>query len=472
MAQAALESLAAELEKELKKNSEEYRAVVSDFMPHKITISEKDIKAESRKQLRLMLDYGPRQKLPSELEKIIKQEVPKMCRTLYDMFDPKKFEGTRRVYLASERRGSFKEFTFRLATKPGTSRNVFSYFRRAKQRAQRGLIDALDSELVIMGKRGLKEQQERRKKDGTKYTVTVRSQFLAVGHADATAVATQRSLKAQKIYADWILQQSPDLQDLMKEQYGNLFVKVTKKPGTRNTIATVQASLESDLGNKSKANTDKALAGNLEKQLNNLKQLKDSERIANLEGSDSPLEVVQKEMLNQFGDIGKSKRRKTNIKKQKINNTKADGSSKSKTRNKKQPGKMSTKAAILGKGLRGGGGKHKTTGNRPGPSNTSIPQMMGVLNRDLSSVVEKNMIYPRLENRTGRFANSARVTDIMKTPSGFPSIGYTYDKNPYQTFEVGYRQGSPDRDPRKIIDMSIREIALQFALGRFYTRRV
>ena len=99
MAQAALESLAAELEKELKKNSEEYRAVVSDFMPHKITISEKDIKAESRKQLRLMLDYGPRQKLPSELEKIIKQEVPKMCRTLYDMFDPKKFEGTRRVYL-------------------------------------------------------------------------------------------------------------------------------------------------------------------------------------------------------------------------------------------------------------------------------------------------------------------------------------------------------------------------------------
>ena len=98
--------------------------------------------------------------------------------------------------------------------------------------------------------------------------------------------------------------------------------------------------------------------------------------------------------------------------------------------------------------------------------------MMGVLNRDLSSVVEKNMIYPRLENRTGRFANSARVTDIMKTPSGFPSIGYTYDKNPYQTFEVGYRQGSPDRDPRKIIDMSIREIALQFALGRFYTRRV
>ena len=67
---------------------------------------------------------------------------------------------------------------------------------------------------------GLKEQQERRNKKGEKYTVTVRSQFLAVGHADATAVATQRSLKAQQIYADWIVEQSAEVQNLMKKQYG------------------------------------------------------------------------------------------------------------------------------------------------------------------------------------------------------------------------------------------------------------
>jgi hypothetical protein len=30
---------------------------------------------------------------------------------------------------------------------------------------------------------------------------------------------------------------------------------------------------------------------------------------------------------------------------------------------------------------------------------------------------------------------------------------------------------SPERDPRAIIDKSIREIAAQFAMGRFYTRR-
>jgi hypothetical protein len=37
---------------------------------------------------------------------------------------------------------------------------------------------------------------------------------------------------------------------------------------------------------------------------------------------------------------------------------------------------------------------------------------------------------------------------------------YRYQKNPYQTFEPGYRQGSPKtRDPKLLIAGSIREIA-------------
>jgi len=38
-------------------------------------------------------------------------------------------------------------------------------------------------------------------------------------------------------------------------------------------------------------------------------------------------------------------------------------------------------------------------------------------------------------------------------------------KNPYQTFEPGFKQGSTMRDPRKIIGESIREIATAI-LGR------
>ena len=81
---------------------------------------------------------------------------------------------------------------------------------------------------------------------------------------------------------------------------------------------------------------------------------------------------------------------------------------------------------------------------------------------------------PRLESQTGRFAESVKMTDVVQTPQGFPSFGYTYRKDPYQVYESssGSRFADPDRDPRELIDASIREIAIGYALGRFYTRRV
>ena len=97
---------------------------------------------------------------------------------------------------------------------------------------------------------------------------------------------------------------------------------------------------------------------------------------------------------------------------------------------------------------------------------------LGVLVQKLPAIIAKNMRSPSLEFRTGRFASGVRVTDVMQTRRGFPSFGYTYEKNPYQTFEPGYKQGDTDRDPRKLIDTSIREIAATMAIGRFYTRRV
>ena len=101
-------------------------------------------------------------------------------------------------------------------------------------------------------------------------------------------------------------------------------------------------------------------------------------------------------------------------------------------------------------------------------------QLLGLINQKLPETVRKNMVLPRLENRTGRFADSVKVTEIAQTPQGFPSIGYTYRRNPYQVFEEGSsgNWSNGDRDPRDLIDKSIREIAAQFAIGRFYTRRV
>jgi hypothetical protein len=83
------------------------------------------------------------------------------------------------------------------------------------------------------------------------------------------------------------------------------------------------------------------------------------------------------------------------------------------------------------------------------------------------------MTYPRLVNRTGRFSESAQVLSADTTPKGGTSIAYTYQKDPYQLFERGRsRLATPDREPRDIIDASIRSIAQEMMLGRFYTRRV
>ena len=102
----------------------------------------------------------------------------------------------------------------------------------------------------------------------------------------------------------------------------------------------------------------------------------------------------------------------------------------------------------------------------------NLGAILGILQDKLPQTVAKNMGSPRLNNRTGRFAGSVQVTDMAVTAKGFPSIGYTYIKRPSQTFETGGEQGSADRDPRTLIDASIREIAAGLAMGRFYTRRV
>jgi len=115
---------------------------------------------------------------------------------------------------------------------------------------------------------------------------------------------------------------------------------------------------------------------------------------------------------------------------------------------------------------------------RPAPKDKpaiNALQLLAYINSRLPGTVRSNMDAPRLQNRTGRFSESTRATDVKITNRGFPSIGYTYEKSPYQVFEMGVGKqpwATPDRDPRSLIDKSIREIAAQLFIGRMYTRRM
>lgn len=104
------------------------------------------------------------------------------------------------------------------------------------------------------------------------------------------------------------------------------------------------------------------------------------------------------------------------------------------------------------------------------PSKVNI---VALLNTKLPQEIRSRMTYPRLVNRTGRFSESVQVLSADTTTKGGTSFAYTYQKDPYQLFERGKsRLATPDREPRDIIDASIRSIAQEMMLGRFYTRRV
>jgi len=181
------------------------------------------------------------------------------------------------------------------------------------------------------------------------------------------------------------------------------------------------------------------------------------ERLAKFIANDQLLKPARKKGL-----------RATPYKVDRPKNSKADLAKKQKPKNIK-PAKLKQGSFVKPPPTR----VRKKRGSAEGKGVSSVPftQMLGVFNSQLQRVVAKNMVPPRLQYRTGRLADSVRVTDITKTSKGFPSIGYTYEKRPYQVFELGYKQGSPEYDPRKLIDFSVREIATQFAMGRFYTRR-
>lgn len=191
-----------------------------------------------------------------------------------------------------------------------------------------------------------------------------------------------------------------------------------------------------------------------------------ADEILNLKGSNSPKEKIEKLIVK---DIIADKINSTKSVKVRKNISIKSGKSKTDT---KVTVKGTDKTFKTPK-VRRGPARDPKTGRFISKAKAQSPyNILAMLNAKLPDVVASNMNKPALVYRTGRFASGVKAVDISKTAKGFLSIGYTYQKYPYQTFEPGFAQGSVERDPRTLIDKSIREIAAEMALGRFYTRRI
>lgn len=160
---------------------------------------------------------------------------------------------------------------------------------------------------------------------------------------------------------------------------------------------------------------------------------------ANQAGSDSPVEAIEADLARAVIESG--------------------GTS---TKRKKADRTSNTAKATL---------TRKELGSR---SNALDLSVLALINARLPPAVAENMKEPRLNYQTGRFANSVRVTGIEQTPKGYPRLVYTYQRSPYDVFDPVLGKlpwKTPGRDPKTLIEKSIRDVAREMAIGRFYVRR-
>jgi hypothetical protein len=114
-------------------------------------------------------------------------------------------------------------------------------------------------------------------------------------------------------------------------------------------------------------------------------------------------------------------------------------------------------------------------------SDIALGNLMNMIQKALPRHLKNNMEPPALQYRgignpkqgTGPFNTGVRITSVKnnkKVPGGI-NVNYTYEKYPYQTFEPGFKQGDPFRDPRKLIQESIRDIMIERKQSRFLNFR-
>lgn len=288
---------------------------------------------------------------------------------------------------------------------------------------------------------------------------------LALEHLSDTAVSVIKASKADFKFQQLLnnTQFSESQKQIIIKDFG---LEIFLTYDSEINITNMRVEIGSYGDNLLKSQAEAELINN---RLNIIKDISNKLKtydIAKIQGSDSRTTIEKKKIVKSFIEgIIKDKRIKVSSIKNltpKLSKHKVTKKVKGKTKVSSSKVNIPTKKKTI-KGF-----EVKTT-KQPV---LNLNALKAQINARLSMTVIKNMGTPALENRTGRFARSVQVTDVTQTSKGFPSIGYTYQKYPYQTFEPGFKQGSTQRDPRTLIDRSIREIASELLVGRFYTRRV
>lgn len=219
-----------------------------------------------------------------------------------------------------------------------------------------------------------------------------------------------------------------------------------------------------------------ASQSSMEREISLFLKDKISGLFASITGSPNLIQVIETSLFQRVTkDLVKRKGVRIKGPKNKITKVKASEIVESSTKNIIKSGQ--TSKAKKGTPVKAKAVRKVTTTPTESPTRLSASplEMITYINKELPKELDKLMVAPRLETRTGRFAQSVQVRNITQTKQGFPSIDYTYQRDPYQVFEMGigrFPWATRERDPRPLIDRAIRNIAAEMLKARIYTRRI
>ena len=466
MSTESLTKFLNKLSAELKKSSAEYRAADANKRPHLFRFTSTKFATQLKRQIEaqdIQLSNADRKFINTEADRLLDQLKTKLLRI---QATDKKIK-TGKTYVRMTFTSSTEVDAGQYADPESIYHKIYNSYRPLLRDSFERIQNYLRQQEFTHPGTGRKRSKIIRTTSG-KSERKAAGRELNLGHVEGKSVvesfirdAFEEVLSSESVYTD----NGDALSETdIRADMSDLGIDIKLIKNTKIDSYTVE--LESAIDNRAGGKILKANKAKLEDQI--VAAVKKLGGIANLKGSDSLKEKyikkTRQEVLEPFKKIGATVSAKNTKIKEKSSNTTKSSSAKAvkASQSRKRAGKKALPARL------------KAKQSREQSSSAQPLQLIGLINKQLPSTVRKNMREPALVNRTGRFASSVQVTDIVQTPKGYPSFGYTYQRNPYQVFEEGSsgNWANGNRDPRDLIDKSIREIAAQFAIGRFYTRRV
>lgn len=407
MAKGDLYKLAIEAQKFINQDADMYRKLNSNTLPHNFVVSYEQVRKEVYIQITKKIEPDSAQM------NLISRAVAKYVKGLYEDFSPG--GKIKRFSVSSQVTGNERSFSA-LITRTERGGNPFNAINDIKKDRQTVLVDTVNKIL--------------QPHNSGHHNFNTNS-FLDTGHVIGVA--------------DRLIDDA--LQPLRQSEAASLVSSVLKLKAAskfvgNSKIFTIEVMEESATGNRSDASLEKARLDTVKKALT---KFIEKNNWADQAGSDSQKDFIEKTLINEFSKIKGYKGKKATI-----NTSSSSVELVQKTSQKTR--KVTDSVSLVVK-----------------PQRSSL-NVVALLNRKLPPEIRKRMTYPRLQFRTGRFAESVRAVSYANGV-----VSYTYDKNPYQVFEPGVGRApwaTPARDPRSLINESIRAIAVDIISTKFRTRRV